>query len=119
MKRLFSVMAAGVVIIAAAAGCKSNAQKVTAVVGCKDAAPVALVVEYAEPIVAASVTPDAFTVPGHEIAAVMVSDINPAAKPESSKNSDSDKIIRIIVFVFIPIAIKMPISLIRFITITR
>ena len=84
MKRIICVCAAGVALFAAVAACGNKAEKVTAVVAGKDV-PVALVVEYANPVAAASVTPEAFVVPGKEIAAVFVADKKPFEKPEGPK----------------------------------
>ena len=82
MKRFLFLCAAGAAIVAAAVACSSKPEKVTAVVAGKDAAPVALVVEYDAPVAAASVTPETFAVPGFEVAGVFVTDKNPSEKPE-------------------------------------
>ena len=78
MKKVFTLCLAGLGILSAMVSCKTaGPQKVTAIVAGNDATPVALVVEYADTVDAASVTPDAYTVPGKEIEAIFVSDVNP------------------------------------------
>jgi len=77
-------------MLAAVAACGSKPGKVTAVVADKGT-PVALVVEYAEPVSAASVTPEAYAVPGKEVAAVFVSDKEPFAKAEAGKPEKGPK----------------------------
>ena len=86
MKKLFCVCAA-CAALAAAVSCSKAPEKVTAVVACKDA-PVALVIEYAAPLAAASVTPEAYSVPGYEVACVQVCDKNPFTKPECCKDGE-------------------------------
>ena len=77
MKRIVSMCAAVAVILTAAVSCCNKAPKVTALVGGPEGEPVALVVEYASPVSAASLTPEAFVVPGREVVCVAVCDGKP------------------------------------------
>jgi len=85
MKKILCICAACAGVLAAVVACGQKSNKVTAVVAGPEGQPIALVVEYDNPIAASSVTPEAFKVDGKEIAQVFVSDVNPFAKPEAPK----------------------------------
>lgn len=72
-------------ILLAAAGCCKKGPKVTALVAGEEAAPVAVVVEYAQAVQAGAVTPETFIVPGGEVAFAFVADKNPAEPKECGK----------------------------------
>ena len=84
MKMYQVVLAAGCILLAAA-GCCQKGPKVTALVAGEEAAPVAVVVEYAQAVQAGAVTPETFVVPGGEIAFAFVADQNPAEPKECCK----------------------------------
>lgn len=83
--KIYQVALAAGCILLAAAGCCKKGPKVTALVAGEEAAPVAVVVEYAQAVQAGAVTPETFIVPGGEVAFAFVADKNPAEPKECGK----------------------------------